>query len=247
LRSAGRWCSTSREGNETNVKRINLVLGLVLSVGWTATSFGCSGDADQDDGDDDGGTVTKGDDIEDTGDPPPPPASSCEAACTVDQECLGGSLDGCLATCATDRELYNSDRAATCLPKYDALLTCIGALSCADAATFADGYAETYPCEFEEESFVDACLLEGDPAPAACVAVCDKVATCAISDVSDCAASCAQQITFATAIAQECGTAQTDLLVCAEMLECADLGRYYQGDETVCPDETTLAANACSM
>jgi hypothetical protein len=225
------------------VKRINLAFGLVLA---TSLIGACDSGADEDRGDDDGGTVTKGDDIDDT-EPPPPPASSCVAACTVEQECLGGSLDGCSATCTTDRDFYSNDRGFACVGNYDALLGCIAALTCSDALIYADGYAETYPCQLEEESFVDACILQGDPAPAACVAICEKVATCAISDVSDCEASCAQQISFATALADECGTAQTDLLICAEALECGDLSLYYQGDETVCADETTLAATVCAM
>lgn len=219
-----------------------MLAGLLVST----LVVGC--DPDESDGNaDDGGTVTKGDDIEDTGDPPPPPPDACQAACTVEQDCLGGSLEGCLATCATDHQFYASDRGGTCVQTYEGLLRCVGALNCTDAATFAQGYAETYPCEFEEESFVDACLLQGDPPPAACVSVCAKVATCAISDVSDCEASCAQQIGFAAAISEECGTAQTDLLVCAEALECTELRGYYEGDEAVCAEPTAYAATVCAM
>ncbi len=225
------------------MKRIDLLLSFV--VGVSTLVLGCATEADED-GDDDGGTVTKGDDIEDM-DPPPPPASSCVAACTVEQQCLGGSLDGCSATCTTDREFYSTDRGFACVGKFDALLGCIAALSCPDAVTYADGYAETYPCQLEEETFVADCLLEGAPAPAACVALCEKVATCAISDVTDCEATCAQQIAFAEALSAECGTAQTDLLVCAEALECGDVGLYYQGDMTVCADQQTLAGTVCAM
>lgn len=212
-------------------------------------AVGCRDEANGDEPDDGGeGAVTKGDDLdEDEGEPPPPPPSACQAACAIDQMCLGESLDGCLATCATDHSLYSGQRGTQCVSSFETLLQCVGALDCSGAAAFADGYAETYPCELEEENFVDLCLLQGEPPPAACVAICAKTGECQIGDVSDCEAACAQQIAFAEQLSPDCATAQTDLLVCVEALECADLNGYYQSDTSVCADLTTTAAAVCAM
>lgn len=213
-----------------------------------AISVGCGNEAEGDEPDDGGeASVTKGDDLDDDAEPPPPPPAACEAACAVDQMCLGESLEGCLATCATDHSLYSGERGTNCVSSYESLLQCVGALDCAGAVAFADGYAETYPCELEEETFVDVCLLQGTPAPAACVAICAKTGECAIGDVSECEASCAQQIAFAEAISPDCATAQTELLVCVEALECADVSGYYESDVSVCADLTTMAAAVCAM
>jgi hypothetical protein len=220
-------------------------------LAWCCALLGAVGCGDEanSDGSDGGaeGAVTKGDDLDDEGEPPPPPPSACEAACAIEQTCLGESLEGCLATCATDHSLYSSDRGAQCVGSFETLLQCIGALDCAGAAAFADGYAEAYPCELEEENFVDLCLLQGEPPPAACVAICAKTGECAIGDVSECEAACAQQLAFAEALSADCATAQTDLLVCVEALECADLDGYYESDTSVCADLTAQAAAVCAM
>lgn len=211
-------------------------------------AIGCTADAGEgDDGDAEAGTVTKGDDIDETAGEPTVVPNACEAACTVEEQCLGGTPDACREGCASDHAAYASDRGATCVQRFDGLLSCIGALNCTDAVTYADGYAESYPCEFEEESFVDACLLPGEPPPAACVAICAKAAECAIGDVSDCEVGCAQQLSFAASISEECGTAQTDLLVCGEALECAELRGYYEGDPALCAEATTYAETVCAM
>ena len=212
-----------------------------------ATLLGCSDEPDEGEGEGEGGTVTKGDDIDESGEVPTVVPNVCEAACTVEEQCLGGSPDACREGCASDHAAYTSSPGASCVKEFEGLLACIGSLNCTDAVAFADGYAETYPCEFEEESFVGACLLPDEPPPAACVAICAKTAECMIGDVSDCEVGCAQQITFATAISEECGTAQTELLVCGEALECAELFGYYEGDPALCAEATVYAETVCAM
>ncbi len=225
----------------------------VIRHGWfwaalvAALGAGCKSEAEEDEAGEDGAAATKGDQLEDGGAMATPIPAACEAECTVEQMCFGATPDACREGCAGDHAFFAGEGKVGCVQKFEGLLTCVGGLDCGQAADWLDGFTDGYPCQFDEEAFYDACVIGGQT-PAACVSICAKTAECEVRGAAECEAACTAQLDYATKLSEECGSAQTALLGCAEALaSCNDLRGYYEGDATICVNESATVSAVCAM
>ena len=195
-------------------------------------------------------TGNAGDD-ETTGPPEPDmglqPPTVCESMCATRGAC-GQSEVACVNTCDADYGNFESEP-APCLSDFEALLTCVGGLSCEDIDLFDAADGDMYPCAAENDAFTTSCLLGGMMPPATCEAYCGVLTMCTDVTAPECDAVCTAQLQFAEGLSKACAASTTSLLDCVgAVADCAEYDAYDQSTpDDPCAAEAAAAETDCAM
>ncbi len=186
-------------------------------------------------------STTGGGADEETTSPPEPdmglqPPTICQSMCTARAAC-GDSEVACVNTCDADYANFESEP-APCLSDFEALLGCVGGLSCGDLDLFDAAEGDMYPCAAENDAFTSSCLLGGMVPPPTCEAYCGVLTMCTDVTAPECDAICTAQLDFAMQLSKACEASMTAMLDCVGTL--ADCTEYDAFDQST-PDDPCAA------